>query len=153
MTDSVACLNILNGSIANSEPTTFGDGAGSIYILESSDCWNNVVGDLDNQIALAAEGLALLQALHYPTSRVEQAIEEISGVRSYASGLLTYTRWQWDQDTLENGDTVGMCWYQPSGSAAENHASCWAYEYSNSGYTNARSYLIKPSSIGSNSSI
>ena len=96
MSDTVACLNILNGSLANSTPTTFGDGAGSIYILESPDCWNSVVSDLDNQIALAAEGLALLQALHYPTSAVEQAIEEISSVRSYASGLLTFTRWQWD---------------------------------------------------------
>ena len=71
MSDTVACLNILNGSIANSTPSTFGDGAGSIYILESSDCWSSVVSDLDNQIALAAEGLALLQALHYPTARVE----------------------------------------------------------------------------------
>ena len=93
MSDTASCLNILNGSIANSTPSTFGDGAGSIYILENSDCWNNIVGDLDNQIALAAEGLALLQALHYPTTRVEQAIQEISGVRSYASGLLTFTRW------------------------------------------------------------
>ena len=66
MSDTVACLNILNGSIAkifllaNSTPSTFADGAGSIYILESADCWNSVVNDLDNQIALASEGLALL---------------------------------------------------------------------------------------------
>ena len=74
MSDSTACLNILSGTVANSTPTTFGNGAGSIYILENTDCWNSIVGDLDNQIALAAEGLALLQALHYPTTRVEQAI-------------------------------------------------------------------------------
>ena len=46
-----------------------------------------------------------------------------------------------------------MCWYQPSGSSAENHASCWAYDYSNSEYSNGKAYLVRPSTIGSNSRI
>ena len=46
-----------------------------------------------------------------------------------------------------------MCWYQPSGSSAENHASCWALEYSNSEYSNGKAYMVRPSNIGSNSKI
>lgn len=47
----------------------------------------------------------------------------------YSIGLMLFSSWQWDQATLEDGDTIGVCFQQESGSNTPNAAMCWAYDY------------------------
>ena len=75
----------------------------------------------------------------------------IEAVRDYSSGLMLFTSYQWDEALIDSGDQIGLCFYQKSGISSENSASCWAYTYNGNGsYSSPDSYLIKPSSIGSN---
>lgn len=154
MSDFATCLSILGGENAYDNVTTFGDGAGSIYIVEASSCWADVQGDIENQLAYAEIGIAALEALHYPTDAIREQMAGIEGVRDYSSGIMTFTSYQWDEALLNSGDQIGLCVYQKSGKSSENATSCWSFEYSGNGvYSDEESYLIKASTIGSESQL
>jgi len=151
MTEFTNCLNILAGDDAY-DVTTFQEGAGSIYIVEGADCWADVQGDIENQLAYAEIGIAALEALHYPTDAIREQMAGIEGVRDYSAGLMTFTSYQWDEALLAKGDQVGLCVYQSSGKSSENATSCWAYGYEGNGvYSNSESYLFKASQISADS--
>lgn len=154
MTEYTNCLSVLAGETNYGNITDFAQGNGQIYIVESKDCWADVSGDIENQLAYAEIGIQALEALHYPTDAIREQMKGIEAVRDYSSGVMLFTSYQWDESELENGDQIGLCFYQKSGFASENSTSCWAYTYSGNGaYTARDSYLIKPSSIGSNSTL
>jgi hypothetical protein len=122
MAESIACLNVLDGTTSNDTPTTFDNGNGSIYILDGSECWSAVVLDIESQLELAYAGIAVLESLKLPTDTVEAAVAEVALAMDYSIGLMIFSSWQWDQDLLEDGDQVGMCFYQDSGTRTENAA-------------------------------
>ena len=149
MATDASCLAIINGEQVNDTISRFGQETGAIYVVDASDCWIAALADIDNQIALAESALSAFNLLHLDTSEVTLAIAEISSVREYATGSMIFSQWQWDHNDLNEDDQVGLCWYQDSGSRSqENAASCWAFTYTNGGYDQGYSYLVKPSKIG-----
>ena len=58
--------------------------------------------------------------------------------------------WQWDEAELEDGDDIGFCMYQASGSSSENYAQCWAYNWLGGEYDLGRSLQLKPSVLTAN---
>lgn len=151
MSEFTNCLNILAGEDAY-DITNFQEGAGSIYIVEGADCWADVQGDIENQLAYAEIGIAALEALHYPTDAIREQMAGIEGVRDYSNGLMTFTSYQWDEAVLSSGDQVGLCVYQSSGKSSENATSCWAYKFEGNGaYSSSESYLLKASQINADS--
>lgn len=154
MTEYTNCLAVLAGEENYANQTDFAQGNGQIYLVESSACWADVSGDIENQLAYAEIGIQALEALHYPTDAIREQMKGIEAVRDYSKGLMLFTSYQWDETELENGDQTGLCFYQKSGKSSENSASCWAYTFSGNGSYSAKdSYLVKPSSIGSNSTL
>jgi hypothetical protein len=75
MVESIACLNVLNGTTTNQSPTSFNNGNGSIYILDGTACWAAVVEDIESQLELAFAGIAVLESLHLPTEVVQAAVD------------------------------------------------------------------------------
>ena len=154
MSTTSVCQAILDGTTANSEISFFDQGAGSIYLVGGTDCWAAVQSSITNSITQAETGLATLEALHFPTDIVQKELEEFERGNAYADGAVLFTAWQWDESTLITGDQVGVCVYQSSGSSTENHASCWGLNYEGNGnYSRVYDYLVKPSTIGSNSTL
>lgn len=154
MTDFINCLSVLAGENAYGNITDFAQGNGQIYIIEANECWADVQGDIDNQLAYAEIGIASLEALHFPTDTIREQMKGIEGVRDYSDGLMTFTSFQWDESQLINGDQVGLCVYQKSGKSSENATTCWALTYRGSGiYDAGTSYLVKASTIGVNSKL
>ena len=149
MTEFTNCLSVLAGENTYGNITDFDQGNGQIYIIESKDCWADVSGDIENQLAYAEIGLQALEALHYPTDAIREQMKGIEAVRNYSKGIMLFTSYQWDEAKLENDDQVGLCFYQNSGSA-----SCWGYTYGGNGtYTAKDSYLLNPSEIASNTTL
>jgi len=70
MSAFASCNSVLAQENTYDNATTFGEGAGSIYIVESTACWADVQGDIENSIAYAEIGIAALEALHYPTDTI-----------------------------------------------------------------------------------
>jgi hypothetical protein len=154
MTDFPSCLAVLSGENSYGNVTNFQEGAGQIYIVDAAECWADVEADIENQLAYAEIGIAALEALHYPVETIREQMEGIEGVRDYSGGLMTFTSFQWDESTLESGDQLGLCVYQSSGKSSENATSCWSVDYAGNGeYTSESSYLLKASTIGSNSQL
>ena len=154
MTEYTNCLSVLAGENNYGNITDFAQGNGQIYIVESKNCWADVSGDIENQLAYAEIGIQALEDLHYPTDAIREQMKGIEAVRNYSQGVMLFTSYQWDEALLETDDQIGLCFYQKSGSKSENSTSCWAYTYGGNGaYTARDSYLLKPSSIGSNSTL
>ena len=153
MTIPPACVSVLDKTTTNAKNSLFNEGNGLIYLLQADECWAGVLATIDNEIALANESLEEIRDLHYETDVVEAAIAEIASIRDYSDGLITFTQWQWDQAQLDDGDAAGVCVYQRSSTSVENAASCWVVEYNAGSYSSADSYLIKPSKIGTQSTI
>ena len=57
MAETPECLNILNGTTTGATPSSFASGNGFIYLVDGSDCWVNVIAQIDEQLALAESGL------------------------------------------------------------------------------------------------
>ena len=154
MTEYINCLSVLAGENAYGNITDFAQGAGQLWLIDAKDCWADVSGDIENQIAYAEIGIAALEALHYPTDAIREQIAGIEAVRNYSSGLMLVTSYQWDEAELAAGDQLGVCFYQKSGKSSENSTSCWAYNYAGNGtYSSQNSYLLKASTIGVNSQL
>ena len=153
MSTTEACLAVLDQTSANPLQSTFEDGAGTVYIVEAADCWAEVEAEIENDIAYAQAAVASLEELHLPTDIATEAIENIASGRAYSTDRMIYMAWQWDQNELVDGDIIGLCLYQQSQSAAENAASCWGLEWSQGEYSSLGAYLVKPSSIGSTTSL
>ena len=153
MAETQACLNVLSGATVGGAPSYFDNTNGSIYLLQADDCWAEVVAQVDEQLALAQIGLENLEALHLPTEHVAEAIAEIATTRDYSEGLMVFSSWQWDESLLEEGDDIGMCWYQDSGTTTENYAQCWAYRWSGGAYNSGESYALRPSELSDTSTL
>ena len=153
MSTTEACLAVLDQTLANPLQSTFNDGAGTVYIVEAADCWAEVEAEIENDIAYAQAAVASLEELHLPTDIATEAIENIASGRGYSTDRMLYMAWQWDQNELVDGDIIGLCLYQQSQSAAENAASCWGLEWRQGEYSSLGAYLVKPSSIGSTTSL
>ena len=154
MTEYTNCLSVVAGENPYGNVTDFAQGAGQVYIIEAADCWADVSGDIENQLAYAEIGIAALEALHYPTDAIREQMAGIEAVRDYSNGLMTFTAYQWDESNIVAGDQLGVCLYQKSGKSSENSTSCWAFGYQGNGaYDNGNSYLIKASEIGANSQL
>ena len=147
MVEQAACLSVLDGTTASPNKTVFNNGNGTIYILDGINCWNSVNEDINSQLAQATAGLRIAQALNLPTGAIQDAIEEVASAVNYSDGIMIFTAWQWDEADLNEGDQVGLCFYQESGSSKENYSQCWSYLFEQGAYSTGNSYQIRPSQI------
>lgn len=141
-----ACLNVLNQTTTQENVTTFDNGNGQIYIVESIECWTQILDAIDDDLVKTQENVELLRQLHVDTTAVEQRLAELEIDREYANGVMVFSRWQWDESQMVKGDVAGMCYWQPS-QTEDNSASCWGFTATDDGYAKGNSYLFKPSSV------
>ena len=104
MTEYTNCLAVLAGEENYGNITNFAQENGQVYLVESKNCWADVSGDIENQLAYAEIGIQALEALHYPTDAIREQMKGIEAVRDYSSGLMLFTSYQWDESLIDSGE-------------------------------------------------
>jgi len=57
MTEYTNCFAVLSGEENYGNISNFAQENGQVYLVESKDCWADVSGDIENQLAYAEIGI------------------------------------------------------------------------------------------------
>lgn len=160
MTDSsqMSCSDVLMSDRATiGYQTTFDQGNGSVLLIGGKACWEEIMQSLQEADSFVTDQLSKLEQNGVDTEEMglpdlETYRAMIDMVADYTDGYLLATSWSWNDKSVKNGESIGLCVQQDSGS----NATCWSYTKSiyNGMYepVNA-SYLVDTETYGEGSEL
>ena len=87
------CLSVLDGTVSNPEPSSFDQGNGSVYLIESPQCWLNIEAQIQDSISHSLDSISKVEDLHLPTKVIEDLIKSLEKELDYTDSRMLYTSW------------------------------------------------------------
>ena len=117
MTDpsQMSCSDVLMSDRATiGYQTTFGQGSCSVILIGGKACWEEIMQGLEEADAFVTDQLCKLeqngidtQEMGLPDLETYRAM--INMVVDYTDGYLLATSWSWNDKSVKEGDSVGLC--------------------------------------------